>query len=140
MSEARVFLDSNVLVYAHDVSAGAKNETAREIIGDLWKRKNGALSTQVVQEFFVTVTRKLPQSMDTVIAQRVVSDLLKWHMVVNDGQTILDAIELMKRYKFSFWDCLIVQAALHSGAELLLSEDLSSGQKIGGMTIENPFE
>ena len=139
MSEAKVFLDSNVLVYAHDVSAGAKNETAREIIGDLWSRKNGALSTQVVQEFFVTVTRKLPQPMDTVIAQRVVSDLLKWHMVVNDGQAILDAIELMKRHKFSFRDCLIVQAALPSGAELLLSEDLSSSQKIGGMTIENPF-
>ena len=139
MSEAKVFLDSNVLVYAHDVSAGAKNETAREIVGDLWNQRNGALSTQVVQEFFVTVTRKLPQSMDMAVAQRVISDLLKWHVVVNDGQSILDAIELMKRYKFSFRDCLIVQAALHSGAELLLSEDLSSGQKIGSMTIENPF-
>ncbi len=85
------------------------------------------------------MTQKLPQSLDTAVAQRVVSDLLKWHVVVNDGQSILDAIELMKRYKFSYWDCLIVRAALHSGAELLLSEDLSSGQKVGGMTIENPF-
>ncbi len=139
MSEGKVFLDSNVLVYAHDISAGTKNETARNIVGTLWTQGSGVLSTQVIQEFFVTVTRKLPKPVEVPTAQKVIADLLNWEVVINDGKSILGAIELMKRYKYSFWDSLIVQAALQSGAAVLMSEDLSYRQKIKGMRIENPF-
>ena len=88
---------------------------------------------------FVSVTRKLPKPMDTVTAQKVVADLLNWEVVVNDGNSILGAFELLGRYKYSFWDSLIVHAALQAGAAVLLSEDFSPGQHIQGMTIENPF-
>jgi len=139
MREGKVFLDANVLVYAHDVSAGTKHEVAFRMVSDLWKRGDGVLSTQVLQEFFVIVTRKLPKPMDVSIAQKVISNLLSWEIVVNDGKAIVGAIEVLKRYRCSFWDALIVHAALQSGAAVLFSEDLSSGQRIRDLRIENPF-
>lgn len=139
MTEDKVFLDANILVYAHDVSAGTKQVIAERIVADLWKRGNGVLSTQVLQEFFVISTQKLPKPMEVSTAQKVTADLLNWDIVINDGDSILGAIELHKRYKYSFWDSLIIYAALKAGAAVLMSEDLSSGQKIQGMVIENPF-
>ncbi len=139
MTEGKVFLDTNVLVYAHDTSAGTKHDLARGIVADQWTGRRGVLSTQVLQEFFVSVTRKLPKPMDTATAQKVVADLLNWEVVVNDGNSILGAFELLERYKYSFWDSLIVHAALQAGAAVLMSEDFSPGQHIQGMTIENPF-
>ena len=139
MTEGKVFLDTNILVYAHDTSAGTKHDLARGIVAHQWTHRRGVLSTQVLQEFFVSVTRRLPKPMDTATAQKVVADLLNWEVVVNDGNSILGAVELLKRFKYSFWDSLIVHAALQAGAEVLMSEDLSTGQNIQGMTIENPF-
>ena len=139
MTEGKMFLDSNVLVYAHDTSAGSKHDMARQMVGELWRRGTGVLSTQVLQEFFVTVTRKLPRSLDLSTAQQVLTDLLNWEVIVNDGGSIVGAVELAKRYKYSFWDCLILHAALRSGAAVLMSEDLSAGHRIQGMAIENPF-
>ncbi|HLE19950.1 MAG TPA: PIN domain-containing protein [Vicinamibacteria bacterium] len=109
------------------------------MVSDLWKRGDGVLSTQVLQEFFVIVTRKLPKPMDVSIAQKVISNLLSWEIVVNDGKAIVGAIEVLKRYRCSFWDALIVHAALQSGAAVVFSEDLSSGQRIRDLRIENPF-
>jgi predicted nucleic acid-binding protein len=74
------------------------------------------------------------------LAKDIVSDLLKWQVVINNGRTVLDAIELLLRYGYSFWDSLIIEAAVKSGAEILLSEDPSHGQTIQGVTIMNPFE
>jgi predicted nucleic acid-binding protein len=139
MTEGKVFLDTNILVYAHDTSAGTKHDLARGIVAQQWTRRRGVLSTQVLQEFFVSVTRRLPKPMDTATAQKVVADLLNWEVIVNDGNSILGAVELLKRYKYSFWDSLIVHAALQAGAEVLLSEALSTRKNIQGMTIENPF-
>ena len=139
MTEGKVFLDANILVYAHDTSAGIKHEGARNLVARLWKCGGGVLSTQVLQEFFVTVTQKLPNPMEISTAQKVIGDLLTWEVIVNDGKSILAAIDLQKRYKFSYWDSLIVHAALSASADVLMSEDLSAGQKIQGMSIENPF-
>ena len=139
MIDGKVFLDANILVYAHDVSAGTKHAVAREVVTGLWERGGGVLSTQVLQEFYVIVTQKLPQPIEVSEAEKVIGDLLNWEVVVNDGQSILGAIQLQKRFKFSFWDSLIIHAALQVGAETLMSEDLSSGQRIRGTTIENPF-
>ena len=140
MSGDRVFVDTNVLVYAYDSSAGIKNREARKILADLWASGLGVLSTQVLQEFFVTVTRKLPKFMDPGIARNVVRDLLNWEVVTVDGDTILDAIDLYRSQGWSFWDSLIIAAAGKGGCTLLLSEDLLSGQRVGKVTIRNPFE
>lgn len=140
MTGNRTFVDTNVLVYAYDASAGPKRQKARKIIAELWDTGLGVVSTQVLQEFFVTVTRKLPKTMDPAVARNVISDLLKWDPVVVEGSMILEAIDLQKDYGYSFWDSLIVAAARKAGCAVLLSEDLSSDHNIKGVTVRNPFE
>jgi predicted nucleic acid-binding protein len=135
----KIFLDTNVLVYAHDLSAGHKHDIASQTITELWDSGCGLLSTQVLQEFFFTVTKKIPKPFKTGTAKEVIQSLLKWDVVVNDGETILEAIELHHRYGYSFWDAMIIQAAIQGGADLLFSEDLSHGQRIEGVLIKNPF-
>lgn len=139
MTGDKIFLDTNVIIYAYDVTAEGKHKIAKKIYGDLWDSGLGVVSTQVLQEFFVTVTQKIPQPLDKQLAKEIVSDLLKWDVVVNDGTSILEAVEILLRYGYSFWDSLIVAAAVESGARTLLSEDLSDGQKIKGVSIKNPF-
>lgn len=139
MKGTRVFLDTNVLVYAHDSSAGRKNEIARDTLLGFWESGMGILSTQVLQEFFTTLTRKIAKPVDSSIARQIIEDLLKWTVVINDGDSILAAIDIFNRYKLSFWDSMIVQAAVRGGAEVLLSEDMSDGQIIHGVRISNPF-
>lgn len=140
MSGDRTFVDTSVFVYAYDSSAGLKRQKAQAILADLWHSGRGVVSTQVLQEFFVTVTRKLPKTMEPAIARDVISDLLKWELVVVEGPMILDAISLHVNHGYSFWDSLILMAAGKAGCVFLLSEDLSSGQTIGGVTIRNPFQ
>ena len=94
----------------------------------------------VLQEFFVNVTQKIPKQLDNRLARDIVSDLLKWDVVVNDGESILEAVEILLRYGYSFWDSLIIEAAIRGGAGALLSEDLTHGQTINGVAIENPFQ
>jgi predicted nucleic acid-binding protein len=139
MSGAKTFLDTNIVIYAYDASAGLKHEIARQIMTDLWTSGNGILSTQVLQEFYVNVTRKIPKPLDLDLARQIVADLLKWDVVVNGGDSILDAIDIQKRHNFSFWDAMIISSAVSGGAVTLLSEDLTDGQIIGGVTIRNPF-
>jgi predicted nucleic acid-binding protein len=136
----KCFLDTNILVYAFDVSAGQKHEVAKRIVIDLWNTKDGILSTQVLQEFFVSVTRKIPKPMDAGLAREIVSDFLKWHIVINDENSLLEAIDIHIRYNYSFWDSLLIQAAIRSGAVLLLTEDLTDSQEIKGISIKNPFK
>lgn len=136
----RTFVDTNVLVYAYDTSAGPKRRTAQEILAGLWESGLGVVSTQVLQEFFVTVTRKLPKAMKPDAARDVVNDLMKWELVAIEGPMILNAIDLHRGHGYSFWDSLIIVAAAKAGCPLLLSEDLASGHSIVGVTISNPFE
>jgi len=139
MSGNKTFLDTNIIVYAFDSSAKKKNEIAKQILIDLWDSGEGLLSTQVLQEFYVTVTQKIPKPLDRKLATQTIKDLLYWDVVVNDGDAIIEAIDIQARHKFSFWDAMIVQAALKGGAELILSENLDSGRKIQGVIIKNPF-
>ncbi len=136
----RVFLDTNIILYAYDISAGEKHQVAKKILLDLWDSGLGVISTQVLQEFFVNATQKIPKPLDNRLARDIVSDLLKWDVVVNDGESILEAVEILLRYGYSFWDSLIIEAAIRGGAVALLSEDLTHGQTINGVTIENPFQ
>ena len=139
MGEGRVFLDTNIIIYAYDISAGDKHEIAKKIMIDLWDSGSGVLSTQVLQEFFINATQKIPKPLDIELAKEIVNDFLKWDVVINDGESILEAIEIHKKYKYSFWDSMIIMAAISNGCVTLLSEDLSDGQNIGSVKIKNPF-
>jgi len=134
-----MFIDTNILIYAFDVSAGKKHQVASHILNDLWNSGLGVLSTQVLQEFYINVVQKIQKPIDQKMAQEIIRDLLKWHVVVNNGDSILDAIDISEKYGYSFWDSLIIEAALTGGVSVLLSEDLQHGQVISGVTISNPF-
>lgn len=139
MIEGKTFLDTNILIYGHDVSAGRKHSVAYRIILDLWESRLGVISTQVLQEFFVTVTGKISSPLDKKIAREIVSDLMKWDVVVNDEESILDSIDIHSKYRYSFWDSMIIQAAAKGGAKVLFSEDMSGGRIVDGVEIVNPF-
>lgn len=135
----RRFLDTNVLVYLFDASAPAKRRRAQELVAQAVGDGVALLSTQVLQEFFVAVTRKLAVPLPADAAERAVRNLSKLPLVQLSAATILATIALMRPYQLSFWDSLIVQAALQGGATTLYSEDLQHGQVIGALTVENPF-
>jgi predicted nucleic acid-binding protein len=139
MTDGRVFVDTNIIVYAYDSSAGAKHSRAAEMLKDLWNTGRGIISTQVLQEFFVTTTRKIKKPMAVPIARDIVRDFLKWKTIVVDGEVILEAIDIHTDQKYSFWDSVIIASALQGGATTLLSEDLSSSHEIKGLVIHNPF-
>ncbi len=140
MKDNKIFIDTNVLVYAYDNSAGFKHEKARDLLVELWDSGSGVLSIQVLQEFYITVTKKIPKPLDIDIVADIIKDLLKWDLIINDGETILEAIKLQKRYMYSFWDSMIIEAAVKRGCAVLYSEDLSHGQVIEGVEIKNPFK
>jgi predicted nucleic acid-binding protein len=136
---ARFFVDTNILMYAHDTSTGAKHERAMALVERLWRDRTGVVSTQVLQELSVNLRRKASRPLDAKATRDIVADYLTWHVVVNGGESILEAIDLETRYQISFWDALVVQAAEASGAEILYSEDLSDGQTYGSVRVANPL-
>jgi len=135
----RHFVDTNILLYAHDASAGEKHQVARALVEELWATRSGVVSTQVLQEFAVNLRRKAAKPLDARTTRDVVSDYLAWHVVVNDGNSVLEALDLEERHHVSFWDALVIQAANASGSDLLYSEDLSDGQRYGAARVVNPF-
>lgn len=139
MKGDRTFLDTNVLLYAFDTESARKYPTARKTVEDLWRSGTGIVSTQVLQEFFVNVTKKISRPITVNAAKGIVLDFQKWKVVVNDGGSLLGAIDIQAEHGYSFWDSLIIHAAVEGGAKLLLSEDLKDGQRIRGVTIRNPF-
>lgn len=140
MLDDKTFIDTNIIIYAYDVSAGKKHQTAGDILADLWNSGRGIISTQVLQEFFVNVVQKIPKPMNRQKAREVVKDFLKWHVVVNTGDSIIEAIDISIKYGYTFCDSLIIEAAIAGGASVLISEDLQDGQVISGITIKNPFK
>jgi len=135
----KTFVDTNILVYAHDTETGTRHERAREAIEELWHSGQGVVSTQVLQEFFVNVRSKTKRPPSLQDAKRIIQDYLTWEVVVNDGPAIVRAIEIEERYQVSFWDAMILQSAETAGVDVLLSEDLSHGQQYGGVQVRNPF-
>ena len=139
MKEDKVFLDTNILVYAYDVSSGSKHDVAGNIVADLWNFRTGILSIQVLQELFVTVTKKIPKPLDVKTTRDIIRDFLLWEVVDNDGELMMAAMDVQMKYSYTFWDSLIIAAAIKSGASTLLTEDLNNGQIIEGVMIKNPF-
>jgi predicted nucleic acid-binding protein len=131
------FVDTNVLLYTQDRKDDRRRGVAQHVLGDLWASGLGVLSTQVLQEFYSAGTRKL--GMPPAAARRVVAQYAAWPVVETTAQLIVSASLLHERHGFAFWDAMIVEAALLSGATTLLSEDLQVGRRIGGLSIENPF-
>ncbi|MBC5823542.1 MAG: PIN domain-containing protein [Candidatus Eremiobacteraeota bacterium] len=138
MSDKR-FIDTNILVYAHDATAGAKHERARALVESLWEDRSGVLSTQVLQELRINLRRKANRPLSLRIVREIVADYLAWEVQVNTGQAVLEALQIEERYGISFWDALIVAAAASAGASVLYSEDLSDGQRYGDVRVVNPL-
>jgi len=134
---APVFVDTNVLIYALDDADRKKQEAAREWRVELWKRRQGRISFQVLQEFYVKVTRKWPNVRQD--ARSEVRDLLAWRPVTVDGVIIEHAWKIQDRSQLSFWDALIVAAAKSASCRYLLTEDLQAGQDLDGILVVNPF-
>jgi predicted nucleic acid-binding protein len=134
----KTFVDTNILIYAHDDDAKEKQGTARNILGELWQERNGVLSMQVLQEFYVNVTRKISHPISKPSARLVVNTYAIW-CVQTTPEDIAAAFRIEDESRLSFWDALIVASAIKSGASRLLSEDMNAGQKFRGIRIENPF-
>jgi predicted nucleic acid-binding protein len=125
----RCFVDTNILMYAHDTAAGLKHERAKTLVQELWNNRSGVVSTQVLQELCVNLQRKLARPLGPQETREIAADYLTWHVVVNDGQSILAALDVQARHPVSFWDALVIQAVQGAGVSTLYSEDLSDGQR-----------
>jgi predicted nucleic acid-binding protein len=134
---ARIFVDTNILIYAHDVDAGAKHQVAKNVLRELWSQRSGVLSMQVLQEFYVNVTRKIASPLSKDVARLVVNSYSVWCIETTPAE-ISTAFRIEDESRIGFWDALIVAAAVKCGALRILSEDLNAGQVIAGIPIENP--
>jgi predicted nucleic acid-binding protein len=139
MNGNRKFVDTNVLVYAHDLTAGDKHDLARALLEELWGTRQGCLSVQVLQEFFVTTTRKIPKPLDPTAAAQIIGDLASWHVHSPAAPDILAAIDIQQQAGTSFWDAMILRSAQELGCPVLYSEDLNAGQSYAGIQVSNPF-
>lgn len=135
----KAFFDTNVLVYAFDSEAPTKRKQAAQLLSGRAAVGEVLISTQVLQEFFVTTTRKLARPLDHRAALAAVRELTAFSVVNVDASLVLAAIDATQQHRISFWDALIVAAAASGGASVLYSEDLNHGQRFNGTTVENPF-
>jgi len=124
--------------YAHDADGGIKRQAAVAVLRGLWAPRSGVLSTQVLHEFYVNVTRKIAAPLSKSSARAVVDAYAPWCVNITVAETSA-AFRIEDEARISFWDALIVAAARKAGAVRILSEDLNSGQTIAGIRIENPF-
>jgi len=134
----KTFVDTNVLIYAHDVDARSKHQAAKSLLAELWSQHTGVLSLQVLQEFYVNVTRKIASPLPKDTARTVVNTYATWCVETTPAE-ISSAFRIEDESRIGFWDALIVASAAKCGASRILSEDLNAGQTIAGIRIENPF-
>ena len=133
------FCDTNVLIYAYDRAAGAKWARARQLVDRLGTEHVGAVSVQVLQEFYVTITRRGTPPLSPEAARAIVEDLTAWRVVEPRARDVRDAIDGSVRWRVSFWDAMLLVAANRAGASVFWSEDLNDGQLYGSVTVRNPF-
>jgi predicted nucleic acid-binding protein len=135
----KVFVDTNILIYAHDLDAGRRHTAARASLEALWRSGGGALSVQVLQEFYVNITRKIPQPLARHQARNLVETYAAWEIVSPEALDLLRASEIEERHMLSFWDAMILSAAIKAGAAFLWTEDLAHDQVIEGIRVVNPL-
>ena len=134
-----LFVDANVLVYARDASEGSKHERAVQWVRQLWADRSGRVSIQVLEEYYVTVTRKLSPGMPTAEARADVRNLFAWRPLPLGPEMLEGAWEVESRFRLSFWDALVVSAAKAAGCDRLLSEDFTDGRDFDGVRVVSPF-
>lgn len=134
----RTFVDTNVLIYAHDVDAKSKHEIAKSVLRDLWSERTGVLSMQVLQEFYVNVTRKIASPLPKDAARSVIDSYSIWCVETTPAE-ISAAFRIEDESRIGFWDALIVASAAKAGTVRILSEDMNNQQMIAGIRVENPF-
>lgn len=135
----KAFVDTNVLIYAHDAGAGVKRDIAAALLRQLWETREGVLSMQVLQEFYVNATKKIRTPLAKPVARGIITTYAPWCVEGPVPADLTAAYEIEDSAKIGFWDALIVAAAARAGAVRILSEDLNNGQSIAGLVIENPF-
>lgn len=133
----RSFFDTNILVYTDDGAAPAKQVRALELVAEHRRKGSGVVSIQVLQEYFVTVTRKL--KVDAVVARRKVELIGEFDVASPELPDVLAAVDLHRLHGISFWDALIVRSAKQAGCKVLFTEDMQLGREIDGVKIVNPF-
>ena len=141
-SENLRFIDTNILIYAHDTSAGQKHIRARDLMRELWQTGEGCLSVQVLQEFYVNSTQKVANPLPTGTAAQIIADLSVWKVDCPNVDGVLYAIRLQERYRIPFWDAMTVASAIRLGCRIMWSEDLSRLKSMTrlqcGVRSENP--
>lgn len=137
--ESLVFVDTNVLVYAYDRSAGEKRARAHELLDQLWLESRGCLSVQVLQEFYVAITQKVHKPLGQQAAADLIRDLAYWKLHAPVAEDVLGAIHLQRRHKISFWDAMILWSAARLGCITVWSEDLGANRAYDGVWVQNPF-
>lgn len=135
---AKTFVDTNVLIYAHDIDAKRKHDVAKSVLLELWSERTGVVSMQVLQEFYLNVTRKIASPLAKDVARRLVNSYAIWCMETTAAE-IDAAFRIEDESRIGFWDALIVASAAKCGAVRILSEDLNARQRIAGIRVENPF-
>jgi len=133
------FVDTNVLVYSFEKDDSLKKQTAQRLLNELMEDDRLRLSTQILQELFVTLTRKVSRPCSTVEALTIMEDLAAWPVMIVDYAAIRSAAGLSSQAKVSFWDALVVVSTARSGSDVLYTEDLNDGQQIFGVRVCNPF-
>jgi len=133
------FVDTNILIYAHDRSADDKHQIALTLVRDLWANRVGCLSIQVLQEFYVNITRKVAHPLSLETAARIVADLAAWEVHRPSVDDVLNAIRVQEHHQISFWDAMIIVSAQQLGCATLWSEDLGTGQVFDMVTVRSPF-
>jgi predicted nucleic acid-binding protein len=135
----RVFVDTSILLYAHDRDAGEKHAIAEHVLRQLWEDRNGVLSTQVLQELYVRFTKALDSPAARRSARELVEVYSVWPVTVLDAADVLAACDHADRHQVGAWDAMVLMAAKKSRADVLLSENPYHGWRIGGLEIRNPF-
>lgn len=136
----RVLVDTNILVYAYDADAGDKRSRARDVIDALWNDGTGVLATQVLAEFFVTITRKVKRPLSISSAKQIIEDYQAgWEVYPTTGSLVVKAISGVESHRLSFWDAMIWASAVINGVPTVYSEDMQDGQTIEAVLIKNPL-
>lgn len=133
------FVDTNILLYAYDAAAGAKHEAASALVDRLWRERRGAISVQVLQEFYVNATRKVAKTIDPEVAVARLTSLARWRVHSPLADDVIAAATLSSRHQLSFWDAMIVRSATELRCATLWTEDLNDGRVIDGVQLTNPF-
>jgi predicted nucleic acid-binding protein len=133
------FADTNILLYAYDATAGEWHDRASALVDRLWRERRGAISVQVLQEFYVNATHKAAKTIDPEVAIDMLKSLVRWRVHSPLPDDVIAAATLSSRYQLSFWDAMVVRSAAELRCDTLWTEGLNEGQVIEGVRLSNPF-